>query len=284
MKKLVLLYMACASFNVTHAQDLHIYSGTVPVIDGIISPGEWNDSDSCQIAISGSLKVTVRFKHDGSNLYFVYYNHLESAVRCPEVNLDINNSKSTSWQGDDWWFHASGTDCENNGAPNVYSDCLAVQPDWEAVPNFVSGGANEDTVEMRLPFSKIGFAYSGGIDTIGLALDVTNTFSAWNMYPSTATVNDPSTWANGIFYNYAAGIKDTGKPGDEIVLYPNPAAGQFFISGQNSHGKIRVYDITGKMVGEQTVSAFPAVVDASVLSPGVYMVQVGGACFKLVKK
>jgi hypothetical protein len=282
-KNLLLTILGTILFTTNYAQDLHFYLGTVPTIDGIISPAEWDDADTCSISISASLKVKVRYKHDGSNFYFLFYNHLESAVRCPEVNLDINYSKSSTWEGDDWWFHSSGSDCENNGAPNVFSDCMVVQPDWESVPNFVSGGPNEDTVEMHIPFSKAGFSYSGGIDTIGIALDVTNTFSAWNLFPSTATTTNPSTWANGIFYNYTMGIDEVKKETD-FCLFPNPATTVLNIVSKNTvKSNLVIYDMNGRPVFERNLGKSPVQWDISHLEPGIYVLRIENVFKKFIK-
>jgi hypothetical protein len=171
--------------------------GNASVIDGHITAGEWSDADSVEIIINASQKVMVKYKHDNANFYFVFLKNLESAMRMPEVVMDINNSKSATWQSDDWWFHVSGTDCESNGSPNNYSNCQPVQPGWEGVPNMSSGPPYTDTVEIRISFTKVGLTLPTH-SVIGLAFDVTNTFSAWNFWPSGANINSPATWATAI--------------------------------------------------------------------------------------
>src|SRR5688572_2663346 len=106
------------------AQTFIIPEGTTPVMDGAVNSGEWSDADSVTINISASVECKVLFKHDCSNLYLAYLDNLESmAALFPEVLIDVNNSKSASWEADDWWFHVSATDCYYQGAYAVYSNC-----------------------------------------------------------------------------------------------------------------------------------------------------------------
>jgi hypothetical protein len=199
-----------------------------------------------EIIINASQKVMVKYKHDNANFYFVFLKNLESAMRMPEVVMDINNSKSATWQSDDWWFHVSGTDCESNGSPNNYSNCQPVQPGWEGVPNMSSGPPYTDTVEIRISFTKVGLTLPTH-SVIGLAFDVTNTFSAWNFWPSGANINSPATWATAILCAPSWLHEISGNYG--IHIYPNPSQKDmlYFRSGQEMKS-LEMFDTRGKVL------------------------------------
>ena len=216
---------------------------TPAVIDGVISSGEWTGADSVQIMINNFKKVTVLIKHDSTALYFAYLNHLESSMRFPEILLDINNDKSNTWQNDDWWFHVSATDCESNGMPANYSNCLVVQQNWEAVPNMVSGLPNTDTIEIKIPFFKAGIDLTVH-DTIGIAFDVTNTVNAWNYWPAGANINTPSTWAQAVFCLAVTGLSPATER-KETILFPNPSSGYFKLQSSVSAREITLMGTDG---------------------------------------
>ncbi len=205
------------------AQYIRIRQGSSPLTDGVLSPLEWNDADSVLISLDVSRQVTVKFKHDGVNFYFAFLNNLESYnIRFPEILLDINNDKSPFWQNDDWWFHVSATDCESDSMANDYSNCLAVQSDWTAVPNFAAGLPYTDTVEIEIPFSKVGFN-SISTDTIGLAFDVTNTFSVWNFWPGTnVDLSVPASWGSAVVEFTVNSIAEKPQLADRVQVSPNP--------------------------------------------------------------
>jgi hypothetical protein len=175
---------------------IDIRYGRAPIIDGTISKGEWDDAGSVVIRVDSAAAITVRFKHDGENLYcgFVGFNNL-SLLRVPEVLIDVDNDRSLVWKSDDWWFHASYTDCWSAGTYNDYSTCVEKAPTWEA-NNFrgVHSFKNPPPIiEMRIPFELIGLVPDSA-KTIGIAFDVTDTRREWNLWPSTAQLGIPASW------------------------------------------------------------------------------------------
>ena len=249
-------------------QTICIPYGAPSVIDGIISTGEWSDADSVQIAISASQVVTVKLKHDSLNLYLSYCKNLESAFRFPEVVMDINNDKSNTWMADDWWFHVSATDCEWNGAPSNFSNCLAVQPGWEAVPNMLSVPPYKDTIEIKIPFLKVGINLLMH-DTIGLAFDVTNTSTIWNYWPSGSNINNPSTWANAVFCHATTGLNELNFK-NHIKIFPNPSGGKFTIQSLKKCEKIEIFNVFGFLVYSSQINSDRFDIDLSNESKGIY--------------
>lgn len=215
--------LACACLSAQN--NLDIPFSNHPKADGVMKPGEWDGAGSVDIAILPGKKATVRFLHDKSNLFLAFTGNLESAnLRFPEVLIDLHNEKSASWKGNDWWFHVSAMDCENMGAPNVFNDCEIIQSDWQAAPNFVQGAPMTDTVEIKIPFSKIG---TDDHEALGIAFVVTNTFSAWNMWPPSADVNKPSTWASAELLPEQSTSVNMTQETDAFRIFPNPASDHF---------------------------------------------------------
>ncbi len=239
------------------AQVINIRESNPPTIDGQIIMNEWSAADSVLIDLGGNSKVTVKFMHDGSNFYFAFLNNLESFnIRFPEILLDPQNDKSTNWMSDDWWFHVSATDCESNTAANDYSNCLLVQPDWQALNNFASGLPYTDTVEISIPFSKLNYIPTLP-DTIGIAFDVTNTFSAWNFWPAGSTsLQNPSTWGTAIVHSTSTSISSPDQPNFHLTVYPNPSSGEIKVSiNSNSDGRVglALRDMTSRLIWEEWI-------------------------------
>jgi len=254
------------------AQYVYLRSGSLVVIDGVASPMEWGDADSVLVTISSGVEVTVKFKHDGSNFNFVFMGNLESFnIRFPEILFDIDNDKSMSWMND-WWFHVSATDCESNTAANDYSNCNAVQPDWTAESNFNTGAPITDTVEIQIPFSKVGFT-STQTDTIGITFDVTNTFNAWNYWPPAASNTDPSSWGNAII-EFPTGVKEFGAT-NSFSIYPNPVEETFKINYTDrfpGDAILRIFDFMGKEIKSVVVKEDESIYSGD-LTAGMYILE-----------
>jgi hypothetical protein len=184
--------------------NIHIPKGHSATADGIISPREWDDAASTQIAIRPDWKVQVRFKHDDQNLYFAFEDVSHGTERMyPEIFLDPGNLRSAAWEKGQWWFHVSYNLCEGNGEPNVYRKngvflCAHQKDGWEAnnPPN-----TNTRTVEARISFSKLALDMHPGV-CFGLAVAVTDAtgdkLQRWFFWPPSANVNQPRSWKQAV--------------------------------------------------------------------------------------
>lgn len=170
---------------------IDIQSGIAPTIDGHIAADEWSDACTLEIEVNSDWTVTVYYKHDASNLYIAFTNLVNEQERYPEVLIDANHDGTTSWEPDDWWFHASYQECEGEGMPNDYFPCTA--SGWEANTFPLAEGI----VEFRISYAKIGLEPSSS-EVIGIAFDVTDTWDEWQFWPQSADLHDPSTWGDGI--------------------------------------------------------------------------------------
>jgi len=173
------------------ARTIDIPRGRSPAVDGVLSPGEWDDAAVVEIAVEPGWNVPVRVKRDDHALYVAFVNvKPEEAERYPEVLLSVRGTRDGAWTASDWWFHASYQDCEGQGVFNNYQ-CSPTKPGWEA-NNFPLEPPG--VVEIRISFDKIGLDPAGAAE-IGIAFNVTDTREVWAFWPRTATLEDPGSWA-----------------------------------------------------------------------------------------
>lgn len=251
MKRLlfILHIFICLGNFVFSQQDIIILKGTVPLIDGIISNGEWNDAEYKIINVNPLWDVQVFYKHSDSNLYFAFSNLVVNGFgqRYPDILLDINNDKNIAWQNDDWWFHASYNDCEAQGSYNNWSSCIPDHPGWSA-NNFP---LNEPgIVEIEISYSKIGLQ-SQFNDTIGISFIVSDTYNDYHYYPAAASIDKPSTWVNGIISQFPSFINKENNFYSDFKIYPNPVKNYLEIKFNElkiNYFRYIIYSFEGKII------------------------------------
>lgn len=251
------------------AQQIMIPHNPPAQIDGKVSVGEWDNAQIVQMDPSTNLEVNVLMMHDSINLYFLFYGALSAAnVRFPEVLLDVQNDKSSMWMMDDWWFHTSATDCESQGQYGNYDSCQVVRPGWLGVPNFTPSTLPVDTVEMMIPFNTIGFDLMT-MDSLGISLVKTNTFNAWENWPTSSDHNNPSTW--GTAYFGASSIAISEHKLRDVHFFPNPASDH--IQFESEVKTVEIRDMQGRLVLEAQNTD---VVYLGDLNKGLYLVRMDG--------
>ncbi len=183
-----------AGVSVCTGVALELPRGGAIVVDGQISPGEWDDAAVVSISAGEGWSVPVHYKHDGEAL-LVAFEHLAAGptFAFPEIVVDVASDQATTWQDDDWWFHASATDCSSRGQYENYDNCTLEAADWQA--NNSSQMMLADRVEFRLPFSTLGWTSIDRAD-IGLAFRVSDTLGFSVHWPETATIESPVSWAS----------------------------------------------------------------------------------------
>jgi len=183
---------------------ISIPRGQPVVVDGKISPKEWDDSARLEITVKPDWKIPVRFKHDDRNLYFLFDRVTNGGDRLfPELFFDPYDRKGSYWEKGRWWFHVSANLCESEGAPNVYEkngvfQCAHEKPGWEANNPPTT---ETETIEIRIAFDKIGRKPSQGM-RMGVAAAMTNATGnnrqVWYVWPMKATVDSPRTWGEAV--------------------------------------------------------------------------------------
>ena len=179
-------------------------------MDGQINASEWQDADSFIVYTANSDSTIVYYKHDMLNLYFAFAGKLETnslSAMHPEVLIDPQNKKGNSWSSDQWWFHVSNDDCYNDGGYGVFTNCTASPTDWTGVPNYSPGPPFTDSVEIKIPYSKIGFN-SVTQNTMGLAIVITNIQTFFYEWPTSADRNKPATWAEARINKFPVDVKN----------------------------------------------------------------------------
>ena len=173
---------------------IEIRRGRAITVDGQHAAGEWSDAGRLDLAVEPGWIVPVRYKHDGGALLFAFENLASprgDAFRYPEVMLDATHDGGITIGTDDFWFHASFRDCWSRGAVNDYKSCTPELPAWSA-NNYSSQDAAPAVVEIRIPLALVEIPLAAR--DLGLAIDVTDTARAYNMWPAGAQLAVPSTW------------------------------------------------------------------------------------------
>ena len=164
-------------------------------IDGVISPGEWEDARTAEIAIAADWTVRVFYKHDETNLYFAFTNPINPAglEMYAEVFLDLNNDKSASWKQDDWWLHAGHGECDGKGTHSTWENCSPEKIGWSANKYSMNPPG---AMEFRVEYEKLGLV-PGETKTIGIAFNLVDGYSippARHFWPASVQLDNPSTW------------------------------------------------------------------------------------------
>jgi plastocyanin len=179
------------------ANDIDVTFGTVPTIDGVESPNEWNDANHIDLNLS-SVIVPVYFKHDLDNLYIgmVY-----TGSNMAEVYIDVDHDGGSTPQTDDFDFHTSVVAQEKSGTGTTWS---TVRP-----PDGWSGtGGVPNVRELNISFSKLGITTSVP-KTMGVMVRFWGQ-SSYDQWPSDASNMEPDTWANmSSSDNWGTGVPNT---------------------------------------------------------------------------
>lgn len=273
MKFIYACLLGCLSLPVAAQHIVFPLDTNSITIDGVLQTQEWQHAAVAALTINATDTVYVRYKHDNLAMHFAFTGKLESAnALFPEVLTDGTNAGGTSWVNGQWWFHVSATDCDNNGGYGVYNNCQATQPDWKGGPNFTQGMPITDTVEISIPFAKVGFNLTT-MDTMGIAFLVTNTATIFKLFPTTADRNQPATWTKAIFSKVPANV-GVSTIAEEIVMYPNPAKEGFYINGLTAGATVKIIDIMGKVCAEAVANKTTQFVSMEGLVTGIYIVEV----------
>ena len=179
---------------------IEIPFGPPVVIDGAISPGEWEGAGFAQIVIQPGWMVRVFYKHDATNLYFAFEGLKHGGEeRYPEVLIGSQQQRSNSWESGDLWFHASYNLCEGEGEYGVYYrksifQCSRTKPGWSA--NLFPLAQNQ-VVEFQISLSKLN-ANVRPKSLVRIAFVATDTQQKWDLWPPGADLQKPNTWGEAL--------------------------------------------------------------------------------------
>jgi len=176
---------------------IEIPLGEAPDIDGEFTAVEWTGAARVDFSTNHGETVTaVHLLQAAGELYvaFEFFENPTGELIVPEILIDPDNAKSAGWEADDWWFHVSAQNCDDQGTYGNYSRCGLVRPQWSARPNYAPEPHSIPlpAIEVRIPLPMIEVE-SGS--TFGLALAArswpSDTAGGW---PSGASADNPATW------------------------------------------------------------------------------------------
>jgi len=279
MKLKLLIFIYCLLFYTVivkaHSGDtIIVQSGAAPVVDGVLSPGEWSDASFIQIPSFGG---TVYFKHTATDLYIAFadaagYNGSSG------MYVDRLHNGGTTPQTDDSWLHGSASQWEWYGSGTLWQN---VTPSgWTYAVN----SANE----FKISFSKLGITST---DTIGVLFS----FVDWSMgseitWPTGGYPNcsNPNSWADMVIL-ITTGIKENSNNNDEINFFPNPCSNKVFIELKDYKNIIiEILSIKEKLLKRFTLQHSNPQIDINNLPEGIYFLKIitdkGTTVKKIIKQ
>jgi hypothetical protein len=153
----------------------------------------------------------------------------------------------------------------------------------------IIGNVRETAAETERTPKILGYEIYRGNEKINTGLSFSQTFV------DTATALDSPCYTVKAFYS-VGGLSDFSTAGcaqpddsglknlsvSEFSVYPNPTAGKVFI--KNETGKAPEVVIVSNPAGKQLLHTTGNVVDFSAFVNGVYLLQIDGTIFKIIKK
>lgn len=163
-------------------------------IDGQITAAEksraWHDS----LIFNGS-SFHYYLSWDSCGIYVAYEGPMEANFLFPELLLSPTVPARSQWlPGSDWFFHLSATLCESTIAYGRFDNCAIQQIFWQAAPLFAPGPPLTSAAEIVVDWRKIGFNPHRQSEMAGVVI-FGGQQSAVLLYPNTAALNAPFTWA-----------------------------------------------------------------------------------------
>jgi hypothetical protein len=96
-----------------------------------------------------------------------------------------------------------------------------------------------------------------------------------------------STFGRGMWESdlySATGIHEVEDAVSTLLIFPNPAADNLFVSSDHALGKISITDLTGRIVAEFSTDESSAVIDLSALASGCYLLRAGDEVHRFLKR
>lgn len=211
--------------------------------DGFPDSTEWDPVDIQAIISRGLIEnTTLQVAYDDSVLYVRFNGNLESSFLFPEVLIDTDLGRDSSWAADDHWFHVSATDCHSIGVYGDYNTCVTTATDWAGGPNMATS-LNADDIEFVIPWNTLGITPSQG-DTIGFLPLVTNANNEWNTWPPGIDHMVPAEWG----YIYLSGPLSERELNFPALRWTRSDAQTIRISNLPINADWQVYDLGGRLL------------------------------------
>ena len=173
-------------------------SNISPVIDGILTEGEWGDAKEIQLFRTPEWKIDVLVKYDTEFIYVAFTNlESEELTRINPEILIQTNLDSNEWDANCYWFHSSYSNCFSNGEYYNWDLCSKNSPDWKANTfPFINGNNN---IEYQINFSKLKIALPSSGMKLKIAFKLSDASELHTYWPKGAAIELPDSWGELIF-------------------------------------------------------------------------------------
>jgi hypothetical protein len=236
-----------------------------PVLDGIISAGEWRDATLLDISCNASAPVYLLIMNDNNYLYLAILDaNLNNYDSPEEVGVYFDENKNGIWdenggEGNFWFGTPSGA--FTSPGPGIFrpilSNCFG-SPPYTSTGTYHSSGITGNYISFEI---KIGLnssplnALPG--DTIGMWIYYFD-FEDFKFYGDLNCIYLQNLWCDpGSYPGIALSPGPTSTvEGNKISkflckVFPNPSSGKvnFLISGESGTSfSIEIFDVSGRKV------------------------------------
>lgn len=184
-------------------------TGISPVLDGIQSPGEWDDAVQIDIEVNPGWVIPVLLQVGDNALHAAFTNiagpNDENRVNAatnstlfPELFFDTTADDTSAWNSDNHWFHTSFQDCYGNGTWRIVNRCDFFGNSWDGTNWPLAPG--QTVIEIQIDFSVLGLA-PGQAHVVNFFATVTSSLLGdfvYKSWPDTAEAAITSTWQRAI--------------------------------------------------------------------------------------
>ncbi|HEX7318965.1 MAG TPA: Ig-like domain-containing protein [bacterium] len=211
--------------SVLHSGDtLNAPYGTKPVIDGLISAGEWDDADTVMTMALPNGPVTIYAKEYPDSIYFAV--NVPDSTSHPNdraiLMFDSLNNADTLPNVDDFTcsMKRNGTRASQHGNGTGWANDSTWG--WNSA---VTASTNGYVVEYSVAFRKAGLSF-GQPKILGFSVEIINTNLSTVLWPDSAINMNPSTWGD-LFSPDNWGSNDSVGPVTSGIQIspPNPPQG-----------------------------------------------------------
>jgi hypothetical protein len=277
-------------------QALVVPQGAIPVIDSVLSPGEWADAAMSSFTIFSNDgnntpmgTDTVWAKRNGDTLYVAVRNCAAVAGNCALL-FDRAFERAGAPQPDDCKLLVSNPPFDTGEFAGNGSGWTA-----QAVTGWRSQHAKKSgwPAEFAISYAKLGLG--PGADTIGFSVGISG-FTSGRWPEASANENQPSSWGRMVPVGSWAGVATAPrdeKPANFILrAYPNPTAGRFMFRFQlpvAADVRLAVYNIDGQFIkmsdeGRKPAGCHSVNWDLSQRPAGVYFCRLRAGAFESTRR
>jgi len=130
------------------------FTTNIPVIDGVISPGEWDDATSVNIKTLGSNPVNMLVKNTGTKLYFAVDEYNHDLYSYDQIGIYFDEDHDKLWnnnpgqEGNFWLIWDPNMNSGYGGAHSEYRGIYGNPANFESYIDFPTGLNGNITQKM----------------------------------------------------------------------------------------------------------------------------------------